>query len=99
MPVHALFWPGPAGAETSARFETLLEGIQEGEARIFIEEMLGRKVLPEDLAKRAGQVIFDHLRGTVYIPAGVPATHSCTGVSRRASYWSSPGQDWLTSHT
>jgi len=73
MPVHALFWPGPAGAESSARFEMMLEGLQEAEARIFIEDMLGRKILPDELAKRASEALFGHLQATVYIPAGVPA--------------------------
>ncbi len=73
MPVHALFWPGPNGAESSARFEMLLEGLQEAEARIFVEDMLGRKIVPDDLAKRASEVLVDHLAATAYIPAGVPA--------------------------
>jgi len=42
IPVLFLLWPGPQGAETSVRFEALLEGIQETEARIFIEQALHR---------------------------------------------------------
>jgi hypothetical protein len=73
MPVHALFWPGPNGAESSARHEMMLEGLQEAEARIFIEDMLGRKILSDELTARASRMLVDHLAGTVYIPAGVPA--------------------------
>ena len=36
MPVLFTLWPGKDGAESSARFECMLEGIQEAEARIFI---------------------------------------------------------------
>jgi len=42
MPVLFTLWPGTDGAESSARFEALLEGIQEGEARIAIEQALDR---------------------------------------------------------
>ncbi|MFB3892769.1 MAG: glycoside hydrolase domain-containing protein [Phycisphaerae bacterium] len=34
MPVLFMLWPGKDGAESSARFEALIEGIQEGEASI-----------------------------------------------------------------
>jgi hypothetical protein len=74
MPVHALFWPGPEGAETSGRYEALVEGIQEAEARIFLEEAAGRGLLPPDLARRARDAVERHIRSTIFIPAGVTAT-------------------------
>jgi hypothetical protein len=38
MPVLFVLWPGPDGATSSARFEALIEGVQEAEARIFLEK-------------------------------------------------------------
>ena len=38
-------WPGPNGAEPSARFEAMIEGLQELEARIFVEQTLDRGIL------------------------------------------------------
>ena len=81
MNTHVLLWPGNEGAESSGRFEALLEGLQEAEARIFLEQALdrsarlppGRGGLPEPLAEKARKAVFDHLRSTVYIPAGVSA--------------------------
>lgn len=64
IPVLFLLWPGPRGAETSARFETLLEGIQETEARIAIEQALDRGRLPRDLAARA--VLAQRFRDTTF---------------------------------
>jgi hypothetical protein len=52
MPCAKLFWPGDKGAEPSQRFEMFREGVQETEARIFMEKTLSRGVLPEALAKR-----------------------------------------------
>ena len=54
-----LFAPGPDGPVSTARLENAREGIQETEARIFIEKALldkGRP-LPPDLAKRCQQLL------------------------------------------
>ncbi len=59
MPVLFTLWPGKEGAETSARHEALLEGIQEGEARIAIEQALDRGAAP----KRLEAVLDEHARG------------------------------------
>jgi hypothetical protein len=67
MPVSAMFWPGTDGARPSARFQAFLEGLQEAEARIFLEQALDRKQLPEPLGDKARQVLFAHNRGTFYI--------------------------------
>ena len=63
-------WPGKDGAEASARHEAMLEGIQEAEARIFLEQALERKLLPEDLATEVQKVVDRHCHETLYIPGG-----------------------------
>jgi hypothetical protein len=57
IPVLFMLWPGKDGAEGSARFEALLEGIQETEARIFLEQALDRGGLSADLAGRVRKVL------------------------------------------
>ena len=53
--------PGPEGAVATQRFENLRQGVQECEARIFIEQALldpaGRQKLGPELAKAAGEVL------------------------------------------
>ena len=66
----SLLWPGEAGADSSQRFETFIEGIQEGEVRIFLEQALGRGRLPADLAERVRDILTDHHRQTLYLPPG-----------------------------
>ena len=70
MPCTQLFWPGKSGAESSARFEVLREGLQEAEIRIFLEQALDRNVLPEDLAARVKNVLYEHNRETLYLSVG-----------------------------
>ncbi|KKL84595.1 hypothetical protein LCGC14_1963170, partial [marine sediment metagenome] len=60
-PHHMLTWPGPNGAEPSARYEALLEGIQEGEARIFLEQTVDRGLLSERMSARIKEVLLDYL--------------------------------------
>ncbi|MCY3017685.1 MAG: hypothetical protein NTW87_01460 [Planctomycetota bacterium] len=64
VPVLFVLWPGKDGAEPSVRFEMLREGIQEAEARVFIEQALDAGTTPPQLAARAKQVLADHFRGT-----------------------------------
>ena len=47
-----------------ARFEALLEGIQEAEARIFIEKAIDGGRLPGPLAKKAGKLLARHFQET-----------------------------------
>ncbi|HUT33622.1 MAG TPA: glycoside hydrolase domain-containing protein [Planctomycetota bacterium] len=61
-------WPGPDGAEPSVRFEATLEGIQEAEARIFIEQALERGLLPDTLAKSAREAVDAHNLETLHLP-------------------------------
>jgi len=63
-------WPGREGAEASARHEALLEGTQETEARIFLEQALDRKILPEGIAAEVQKVVDRHCHETLYIPGG-----------------------------
>ncbi|MBM4042763.1 MAG: hypothetical protein FJ290_30105, partial [Planctomycetes bacterium] len=63
-------WPGEDGAEASARHETMLEGIQEAEARIFLEQCLERGVLKGGLGEQVRAVLDRHVRETLYIPGG-----------------------------
>ncbi|HUT60565.1 MAG TPA: NPCBM/NEW2 domain-containing protein, partial [Phycisphaerae bacterium] len=46
------------------------EGIQEAEARIFLEQALDRKLLPEDLAAGVQKVVDRHCHETLYVPGG-----------------------------
>jgi hypothetical protein len=55
----ALLGPGPEGPVATARFEALREGIQQCEARIFIEQALAEGRLPPDLAAACSEVIAD----------------------------------------
>ena len=57
-------WPGPDGAEPSARFEAMIEGLQELEARIFVEQTLDRGILPADQSKRITEQLTRHYKGT-----------------------------------
>jgi len=66
MPVLFTLWPGRDGAESSARHEALLEGIQEGEARIAIEQALDRGRLSADVARRGRAALDEHFRQTSF---------------------------------
>jgi hypothetical protein len=63
-------WPGSSAVESSARNEALLEGVQEAEARTFLEQAVDRNVLPRDLAREVEDVLNNHFLSTVYICAG-----------------------------
>jgi len=62
--INALIHPGPDGAESTARAEALLEGIQQTEARIFLEQALEAKRLPAPLAKRVTDLLRRRVRAT-----------------------------------
>ena len=57
-------WPGPDGAEPSARLEAMIEGMQELEARIFVEQTLDRGILSPDQAQRVTGQLARHYKGT-----------------------------------
>ena len=66
MMVKCLLPPGPDGARATAKLEMMREGLQETEARIFLEDALTdparRKRLPEALADRARRVLDGRVR-------------------------------------
>ncbi|HUW58849.1 MAG TPA: hypothetical protein VMZ92_19590, partial [Planctomycetota bacterium] len=47
----------PDGAISTVRFEMMCEGVQESEARIFVEGALLRKKIDGDLARRCQEVL------------------------------------------
>ena len=63
-------WPGKTGVESSARNEAMLEGIQEAEARTFLEQALDRKAIKDDLAAEVKGVLDGHFLSTAHICAG-----------------------------
>ena len=69
MPHHNILYPGKNGVISSARFEALIEGYQETEARIFMEQLMDRKALSPDLAKKAEDVLTRHHRETLAVPS------------------------------
>ncbi|HUT35178.1 MAG TPA: glycoside hydrolase domain-containing protein [Planctomycetota bacterium] len=70
MPCSSLLWPGKEGAESSARFEALREGLQETEARIYLEQALDRGLVPKDRGDGIRRVLDEHNRQTLYISPG-----------------------------
>ena len=54
---QTLLEPGPDGAISTVRFEMMCEGVQESEARIFVEGALLRKKIDGDLARRCQEVL------------------------------------------
>ena len=57
-------WPGPDGAESSGRLEAMIEGLQELEARIFVEQALDRGGLSPEQARRVTEQLTRHFKGT-----------------------------------
>jgi len=57
--VLSFLWPGPEGAETSARFECFREGLQETEARVFLEKKMEEKEFAESGTEKKIQKILD----------------------------------------
>jgi len=73
MPVTALLWPGPNGAESSVRFECFREGLQEAEARIFLERMLEGPLRGTPEAEGIQEVLDARIRETLFVPPGSSA--------------------------
>ena len=65
IPCLTLASPGAKEVESSARYEALIEGLQEAELRIFLEQAAAKKVIPHDLAAEATQAIYDRFRGSL----------------------------------
>ena len=58
-----LLAPGPEGAVPTARFEMLREGVQECEARLFIEKALAGGRLPAALAGKCRALLKERHEG------------------------------------
>jgi hypothetical protein len=79
----AFLGPGPDGPVATARFEALREGVEECEARIFIEEALAGGKVPPALAERCKELIAERNRNIV-MGLGV---HALEGFQDIAAYW------------
>lgn len=95
----ALLEPGPNGALATARFEMLREGLQEAEARIFIEKTLDDKTLRaglgEELVNQCQEVLDDRTRTiaravNTYIQNGDIA-YGRTWATSGDCWWEAPG--------
>ncbi|KPJ53740.1 MAG: hypothetical protein AMS16_05125 [Planctomycetes bacterium DG_58] len=91
-----LLAPGEHGPVATSRFEMMREGLQECEARIFIEHALTdetrRAKLGEELAKRCRDVLDERIR---FIRRGI-STYVASGhyqdwAMYGASWWTAPG--------
>ena len=82
MPVLFVLWPGTDGAESSMRYEALLEGIQETEARIFVEQALDRGSVRGSLADRVRTILADDVSETAFFQ-GNSLIHSMEEYSYR----------------
>ncbi|HOX04872.1 MAG TPA: hypothetical protein PK280_00610 [Planctomycetota bacterium] len=72
--VNSVLGPGPEGAESTARFECLVEGVQETEARIFLERKL-EEAWGQTGPGRAAQAMLDRrIEETLILPPGSPST-------------------------
>jgi hypothetical protein len=69
--------PGPDGPVATVRFEMIREGVQEAEARIFLERALTddalRAKLPDALADRCQQVLDERIRAVLRTRSGADA--------------------------
>ena len=68
LAVAAVLWPGPDGAESTARYEALVEGLQEAEARIALQRALDGGKLSGEQAERARRALVESERTTRIIP-------------------------------
>jgi hypothetical protein len=71
---------GPEGALSSARFEALREGIEEAEARVFLEKTLAAGKLEAALAKSCRDILDERAMALVW--------------ARDGSMWSETGWQW-----
>jgi len=84
--------PGESGAISTARFEMMCEGVQECEARIFIEKALldeaKRAKLGDDLAKRCRAMLDERIRAALWSAGKRPdagyAWFVCSGWQERS---------------
>jgi len=79
----AFLGPGPSGPVATARFEVMREGIEECEARIFIERALEGGKLPPGLSTRCRELIAERNRAIVM---GL-SPHTVEGFQDAGAYW------------
>jgi len=90
-----MFAAGPDGPVSTARYEMMCEGIQECEARIYIEQALNSGKLPKELAKRCREMLEERLWAIIT----ALDNHQNSGLERMNghSWWSDPsivGSQW-----
>jgi hypothetical protein len=89
---NALLGAGSQGPVATARFEVLREGIEECEARIFIEQALDEGQLPPELAARCKQLIAERNHAVVMGLSPHKAEGFCDAASyRRIHDWQDSG--------
>lgn len=71
LPTMFCLWPGPDGAETSARFEILREGLQEGELRVYLEQA-EEKIQDEKLKAKITSTLARHSHDTMIMSPREP---------------------------
>jgi hypothetical protein len=68
-----LAWPGPDGAEGTARFEIFREGLQEAEARIAVEKILDGGLGKTPDGAKAWEALDARVLETGFIPSHFPS--------------------------
>jgi hypothetical protein len=68
MGVKACLWPGRRTAHSSARFEMMREGLQEAEARVFLERALEGSLGKTEAGGRLRRLLAERLMATLHIP-------------------------------
>jgi hypothetical protein len=92
--------PGKAGAISTHRFEMIREGLQEAEARIFIEKAILDKKITGDLAKRCQDILDERMRAMLRGGATLTLVRSrWRGHPQHGNIWwsgtSEPGYQWF----
>ncbi len=91
--VLSVLWPGPAGAEGGARFECLREGLQQTEARIFLEKKLENKSYAAGAGGRAVQELLNgRIRDTLI--QVIQSADNCPQPKIEEYYWGWQPASW-----
>ncbi|HUU43962.1 MAG TPA: glycoside hydrolase domain-containing protein, partial [Planctomycetota bacterium] len=75
---QTLLEPGPEGAISTVRFEMMCEGVQENEARLFVERALLSKKISGDLADRCREVLDERAEALKRYRTGAARNKSTT---------------------
>ncbi len=85
--VTAVLEPGPEGAESTARFECLVEGVQETEARVSLERKLDGDWAGTEQGRAIQSLLDRRIEETLIIPPAASATRIgeyCGGWQQRS---------------